>query len=86
MSLPVAFGRLHIAPLIRDFLVQYPEMQLYLTFSDVLSNPVEEELDLVIRIDKEVCEVKVNGSLVTNNSEIVRQVCLDGMGLILMPT
>jgi DNA-binding transcriptional LysR family regulator len=148
VSLPVAFGRLHIAPLIRDFLVQYPEMQLDLTFSDVLSNPVEEELDLVIRIgnldrsgahwivrklasytrkvcgsplyfqqygrpehpddlahhhclrfrysdgyevwrfkrDKEVCEVKVKGSLVTNNSEILRQVCLDGMGLILMPT
>ncbi|MBW4619933.1 MAG: LysR family transcriptional regulator [Cyanosarcina radialis HA8281-LM2] len=148
VSLPVAFGRLHIAPLIRDFLVRYPEMQLDLTFSDLLANPVEEELDLVIRIgnldrsganwlvrklasytrkvcgspsyfqqygkpehpndlaghhclrfryfggyevwrfkrDEEVCEVKVNGSLVTNNSDVLRQVCLDGMGLILMPT
>jgi DNA-binding transcriptional LysR family regulator len=147
-SLPVAFGRLHIAPLIRDFLAQYPEMQLDLTFSDRLSNPVEEELDLVIRIgnldrsganwivrklasftrqvcgspsyfqqhgkpqhpddlahhhclrfryfdgyevwrfkrDAEICEVKVRGSLVANNSEVLRQVCLDGMGLILMPT
>ncbi|WP_293080003.1 LysR substrate-binding domain-containing protein [Okeania sp. SIO3B5] len=36
--------------------------------------------------DKEVCEVKVNGSLVANNSEVLRQVCLDGAGLILMPT
>ncbi|WP_287289188.1 LysR substrate-binding domain-containing protein [Okeania sp. SIO2B9] len=33
-----------------------------------------------------MCEVKVNGSLVANNSEVLRQVCLDGAGLILMPT
>ncbi|MER3588667.1 MAG: LysR family transcriptional regulator, partial [Mastigocladus sp. ERB_26_1] len=36
--------------------------------------------------DTEVCEVKVSGTLVANNSEILRQVCLDGAGLILMPT
>lgn len=148
VSLPVAFGRLHIAPLLGDFLAQYPEMRLDLTFSDGLANPVAEELDLVIRIgnldrsgvnwilrkltshtrkvcaspgyfqqhgrpehpddlanhnclcfsysvehdtwrfkrDYEVCEVKVNGSLVANNSEVLRQVCLEDTGLILMPT
>ncbi|MEM7595494.1 MAG: LysR family transcriptional regulator [Cyanobacteria bacterium P01_A01_bin.83] len=148
VSLPVAFGRLYIAPLIQDFLKQYPEMKLNLTLSDTLANPVEEELDLVIRFgnldrsgaswlvrkiasytrkvgasplyleqngtpkhphdlvdhnclcfsystgfeiwrfkrDQEVCEVRVNGSLVANNSEVLRQACLDGTGLILMPT
>lgn len=50
VSLPVAFGKLYIAPLIKDFLVQYPEMQLNLILSDALANPVEEELDLVIRL------------------------------------
>lgn len=148
VSLPVTFGRLHVAPILRDFLVQYPQMQLDLLLSDALSNPVEEELDLVIRLgnldrsganwrvrklasyqrkvcgsplyfqqygkpnhpddlathnclrfsystgyeiwrfkrDKEVCKVKVNGSIVANHSEVLRQVCLDGAGLILMPT
>lgn len=148
VSLPVAFGRLCIAPLIRDFLVEYPEMQLDLTFSDALANPVEQELDLVIRLgnlhrsganwivrklasytrcvcgspayfqqygkpvhpedlthhnclcfsystgyeiwrfkrEKEVCEVKVKGSLIANNSEVLLKACLDGLGLILMPT
>lgn len=148
VSLPVAFGRLHIAPLLGDFLTQYSEMQLDLTFSDGLANPVAEDLDLVIRIGNlersgahwivrklaahtrkvcgtpayfqqygipehpddlanhpclrfsytvgydiwrfkrgnEICEVKVNGPLVSNNSEVLRQVCLDGAGLILMPT
>lgn len=147
-SLPVAFGRLHVAPIMRDFLLQYPEMQLDLKLSDALSNLVEEELDVVIRLgnldrsgttwlvrklasyqrkvcgsptyfqkhgkpnhpddlvhhnclrfsystgyevwrfkrDKEICEVRVNGSLVVNNSEVLRQVCLDGAGVILMPT
>ena len=148
VSLPVAFGRLHIAPLLGDFLAQYPEMQLNLTFSDSLANPVEEGLDVVIRIGnldrsgatwivrklasherkvcgspayfqqygkpthpddlmnhnclcfrysigadiwrfkraQEVCEVKVRGAIVANNSEVLRQACLDGVGLILMPT
>lgn len=148
VSMPVAFGRLHIAPIIRDFLTQYPEVRLDLRLSDGLSNLVEEELDVVIRIgnldrsganlivrklashtrlvcgspeyfkqyglpshpndlahhncllfayftgydiwrfqrDTEICEVKVSGSLVANNSEMLRQVCLDGAGLILMPT
>ncbi|MEO1145177.1 MAG: LysR family transcriptional regulator [Cyanobacteria bacterium J06638_22] len=148
VSLPVAFGRLHVAPIIQDFFGQHPEMQLDLKLSDALANPVEEELDVVIRLgnldrsgatwivrklglyqrkvcgspsyfqahgrpnhpddlvhhnclrfsystgyeiwrfrrDKEVCEVKVNGSLVANNAEVLRQVCLDGAGVILMPT
>lgn len=148
VSIPVAFGRLHIAPIVNDFLIQYPEVKLDLRLSDGLSNLVEEDLDLVIRIgnldrsganlilrkigthtrfvcgsatyfqqygkpkhpdelahhncllftyfmgydiwrfkrDTEVCEVKVSGSLVSSNSEVLRQVCLDGTGLILMPT
>lgn len=148
VSVPVAFGRLHIAPIVNDFLIQYPEVKLDLRLSDGLSNLVEEDLDLVIRIgnldrsganlilrkiathtrlvcgsatyfqqhgkpkhpdelvhhncllftyfmgydiwrfkrDTEVCEVKVSGSLISSNSEVLRQVCLDGTGLILMPT
>ncbi len=148
ISIPVAFGRLHIAPIVNNFLVQYPEVSLDLRLSDGLSNLVEEELDVVIRIgnldrsganlilrkiashtrlvcgsstyfkqhgkpkhpdelarhncllftyfmgydiwrfkrDTEVCEVKVSGSLVSSNSEVLRQVCLDGTGLLLMPT
>jgi DNA-binding transcriptional LysR family regulator len=147
-SLPVAFGRIHIAPLLSKFLAQYPQVKLDLRLSDGLANLVEEDLDLVIRIgnldrssdrlilrklashtrlvcgspayferygipthpddlshhnclcftyatgdeiwrfkrSEEVCEIKVNGSLNVNNSEVLRQACLDGVGLILMPT
>lgn len=148
VSLPVTFGRLHIAPFLSNFLAQYPEVKLDLQLSDGLANLVEADLDLVIRVgnldrsnpnlmvrklatydrlvcgspayfrqfgipehpneltqhncllfaystssqfwrfqrETEVCEVKVGGSLVANHSEMLRQVCLDGSGLILMPT
>ncbi|MBE9076370.1 LysR family transcriptional regulator [Romeria aff. gracilis LEGE 07310] len=148
VSLPVAFGRLHVAPILSDFLVQYPDVKLELRLSDGLANLVEEDLDLVIRMgnldrsganlilrklasytrlvcgspayfekygkpkhpnelaqhncllfaystgydtwrfqrEAEVCDVHIQGSLVANNSEMLRQVCLDGGGLILMPT
>jgi len=148
VSLPVAYGRLHVAPLLGEFLGQYPEIRLDLTFSDSLANLVEEGLDLVIRVgnlersganwivrklssytrkvygspayfehhgkpvhpedlanhnclcfsytmgsdtwrckrEQDICEVKVKGSIVANNSEVLRQACLDGVGLILMPT
>ncbi|MEO1093761.1 MAG: LysR family transcriptional regulator [Cyanobacteria bacterium J06638_28] len=148
VSLPVAFGRLYVAPLLGEFLTQYPQMQLDLTFNDGLASLVEDGFDIVIRIGNldrsgaswivrkltshtrkvcaspaylqqhgipthpqalsghnclcfnytlghdvwrfkhghEVCEVRVKGSLVANNSEVLRQACLDGAGLILMPT
>ncbi|NEQ47348.1 MAG: LysR family transcriptional regulator [Leptolyngbya sp. SIOISBB] len=148
VSLPMAFGRLHIAPLLAKFLAQYPQIKLDLRLSDGLANLVEEDLDLVIRIGnldrssdrlilrklashqrlicgsptyferhgipnhpddlvhhnclcftyatreevwrfqrhEETCEVKVAGSLTVNSSEVLRQACLDGVGLILMPT
>jgi len=148
VSMPVAFGRLHVAPILYDFLKQYPEVELELRLSDGLANLVEDDLDMVIRIgnldrsgatlivrkladhtrfvcgspsyfkqhgkpkhpndlvhhncllfaystgdsvwrfqrDAQMYEVKVNGSVVANNSEALRRVCLDGAGLILMPT
>ena len=51
VSLPVAFVRSYIVPLIKDFLQQYPAMKLNLTLSDALANTVAEELDLVILFD-----------------------------------
>jgi len=148
VSLPVTFGRLHIAPILSSFLSRYPEVKLDLQLSDGLANLVEADLDIVVRIgnldrsnpnlivrklatynryvcgspayfqqygkpnhpndlinhncllyaystthqiwrfqrETEACDVKVGGSVVANHSEMLRQLCLDGIGLILMPT
>ncbi|MEO0377946.1 MAG: LysR substrate-binding domain-containing protein [Cyanobacteria bacterium P01_A01_bin.17] len=149
VGLPVVFGQLHIAPLLNDFLEQYPGVRLELQLSDGLANLVEEGLELVIRVGNlerssstfilsklasysrllcgapgyferhgipqhpndltqhncllfsysagygttwrfqradEIYDVRVQGSLCANNSALLRQMCLDGAGLILMPT
>ncbi len=134
--------------MLTDFLSRYPEVQLDLQLSDRLSNLVEEDLDLVIRVGnlehsssslilrklasytRLVCgspeyfeqygrpespddlphhscllfaytagygtwrfekegkthSVRVRGALCANNSALLRQACLDGAGIILMPT
>lgn len=148
VGLPVAFGQFQIAPLLTQFLTQYPEVKLELRLSDGISNLIEEELDLVIRIGNlsrsssnlimrklssytrlvcgspdyferygkpenpndlaqhscllfaystgygtwrfqkagKICDVRVHGSLCANNSALLRQVCIEGAGIILMPT
>lgn len=148
VGMPVAFGRLHVAPVLQEFLKQYPEVKLELQLSDSSTNLVEDGLDVVIRIGNlerfesalivhklaehtrlvcgspryfiqhgkprhpnelakhncllfayaaeawiwrfqrqtETCEVNVAGSVVANNLELLRQLCLDGAGLILVPT
>ncbi|OWY64228.1 transcriptional regulator [cyanobacterium TDX16] len=148
VSLPVTFGRLHVAPILSDFLAQYPQVKLDLQLSDGLANLVEADLDVALRIgnldrssgnlivrklasytrlvcgspvyferhgkpshpndltrhncllfayssghqtwrfqrEAQVCEVRVSGSVVANHSETLHHVCLDGNGLILMPT
>lgn len=145
MSLPVAFARLHIAPLIPAFAKRYPDIKLDLMLSDDVVDLVTQRLDLAIRLGqvdtpglvarqiaphrRVVCAspdylserdelrvpadlaahncltfsysagsslwqfsgpsdevVRVSGSLRANNSEMLREAALSGMGLILMPT
>ena len=50
VTLPVAFGRLHVAPHIPSFLAQYPDLELDLLMSDAVSNLVEANVDLAVRI------------------------------------
>jgi len=50
ISAPVAFGRLHIAPLLPDFMAAQPELTIDLACSDRFVDLVEEGLDLAIRI------------------------------------
>lgn len=148
IGLPVAFGQFQIAPLLVEFLAQYPDVKLELRLSDGIANLIEEELDLVVRIgnlersssslimrkllsytrlvcgspdyfkrygvpehpndlaqhncllfaystgygtwrfqkEGKICDVRVHGSLCANNSALLRQLCLDGAGIVLMPT
>ncbi|MBJ3777140.1 LysR family transcriptional regulator [Acuticoccus mangrovi] len=50
ISLPVAFGRRHVAPVIARFLATHPKVSIDASFSDVFVDLVKEGFDLAVRI------------------------------------
>ena len=50
ITAPVVFGRLHVLPVITDFLALYPQVDVRLTLSDRITQLVEEHIDLALRI------------------------------------
>ena len=50
VSVPMSFGRLHIAPLVSRFLSEYPDIQLNMTMDDKMVDLVEGGFDIAIRI------------------------------------
>lgn len=50
INVPVAFGRLHVAPLLPDFLAAHPGLRIDVVLNDRFVDLVEEGVDLAIRI------------------------------------
>ncbi|TWI31187.1 LysR family transcriptional regulator [Paracoccus sulfuroxidans] len=50
IDLPVAFGRIHVMPVVRRFLAQWPDLEADVTFSDDYRDLVCEGIDIAIRI------------------------------------
>jgi DNA-binding transcriptional LysR family regulator len=50
ISAPVAFGRLHMTPLITAFLRAYPQVDVAMQLGDRMVNLVEDHIDLAVRI------------------------------------
>jgi len=50
VSVPMVFGRLHIAPLLSEFLQCYPDIKLTVSMDDRVVDLVQEGLDMVLRI------------------------------------
>jgi DNA-binding transcriptional LysR family regulator len=48
---PIVFGRLHVLPLVTEFLTRYPEINIRLMLSDRNADLIDEHLDMAIRID-----------------------------------
>jgi DNA-binding transcriptional LysR family regulator len=54
LTAPVAFGTLHVAPALPEFLARYPDVSIDLTISDRLFDLADEGYDLAIRIAREL--------------------------------
>jgi len=50
VTVPSAFGRLHVAPLVSEFLARYPAIKLTLHLSDSLVDIIDQGYDLAVRI------------------------------------
>ncbi len=50
VTAPVVFGRLHILPVVLDFLATYPQIDLRLILTDSSLNLIDEHVDMAVRI------------------------------------
>ncbi len=50
ISAPIVFGRLHVLPVVTEFLAAYPEIRIRLALSDRLVDLVDDHVDIAIRI------------------------------------
>lgn len=71
ITAPVHFGRLHVAPVVAEFLDDYTEVRASLQFLDRTMNLVEEGIDLAIRIG----HLPDSSLIATKLGEVRRVVC-----------
>ena len=50
ITAPIVFGRLHVLPVLLEFLNTYPEIDVRLTLADGTVNLQEDHVDLAVRI------------------------------------
>ena len=50
VTAPIVFGRLHIVPVVAEFLAQYPEIRIKLLLTDHVVHLMEEQIDVALRI------------------------------------
>lgn len=50
LTAPILFGRLHVLPVVADFLAAYPEIDVRLVLSDRNLDLVDDHVDLAVRI------------------------------------
>lgn len=71
ISAPVVFGRLHLLPVVVEFLREFPDVDVRLIQADRVVNLLEEHVDLALRIG----ELADSGLVATKVGEIRRVVC-----------
>ena len=71
VTAPVQFGRLHVAPTVFSFLREHPRIRVELLLLDRIVDPVEEGIDLAVRIGP----MTDSSMVATRVGEVRRVVC-----------
>lgn len=78
IDLPVAYGRSIVLPVLLDIVNQNPALQLTISFTDHLIDPIEEGVDLLIRFG----ELKDSSGLVARRLTTQQQIICASPGYI----
>jgi DNA-binding transcriptional LysR family regulator len=71
MTAPMVFGRLHVLPVLTEFLKAYPEVKVRLALGDRNFNLLEDQVDLALRIG----ELPDSGLITTQLGSLRRVAC-----------
>jgi DNA-binding transcriptional LysR family regulator len=71
VTAPMVFGRLHMLPVVTEFLQANPEVSVRLALGDRVVNLLEDHVDLALRIG----DLPDSGLIVTNLGSVRRVVC-----------
>jgi DNA-binding transcriptional LysR family regulator len=71
LTLPGAFGRLHVLPLLRDYLRAWPEVQAEVSFTDRVADIIEEGYDLAVRINAASSDTRLVSRVVAQHRAVV---------------
>ena len=71
VAAPIVFGRLHVLPVVTEFLAAYPKVDVRLLQSDRLAHLVEDHIDCAVRIG----ELPDSGMIAVRLGTVRRVVC-----------
>jgi DNA-binding transcriptional LysR family regulator len=71
MTAPIVFGRLHVVPVVSEFLANFPQINVQLTLSDQTLSLVDEHIDVAVRVGA----LPDSALVATKVGEIRRVVC-----------
>lgn len=71
ITAPIVFGRLHVLPVVSDFLRACPEVDVRLLLGDQLSHLLDDHIDLAVRIQ----HLPDSGLMATRIGQVRRVVC-----------
>src|ERR1700730_5220495 len=71
VTAPIVFGRLHLLPVVAEFLKAYPDINIRIVLADRVVNLLEDHVDLAVRIG----ELPDSSLVATRIGAIRRVVC-----------
>ncbi len=71
ITAPIVFGRLHVLPIVVEFLAAYPDIDIRIAFADRIVHLLDDHVDLAVRIG----DLPDSGLMATRLGTIRRVVC-----------